>query len=317
MNRSRKAFAALAAAVLLVPAAAVTVLTGSASADADGKHRHDLDTYKREAWFEIKAGDPELHEHMYCDDGDYALDGMWKVDAYDGDDRSVIARASYADPAEENEWHFRLNNTGPGRAQIKLFVTCLDNRTGERDGHSHLLSFRVPASVDTPYTVAGGVFSTSHTCLANEIPVSPGFLITTAARVYRSYPTAGELGWQFAFSPVTDGTVTTYIKCLSATTTSAGTPAHTHEIDFDLLPGYGGQHEALGAGEAIERSISSRPHDEGNVGGFWIDDPTNVTYLGQDARGQIRTTRFWFTGAGSGNTWLVVWGLDKRTKKNS
>lgn len=326
MNRSRKALAALAAAVLLVPAAAVTVLTGSASADADGKHRHDLDTYKLESWHEIKAGD-HLHEHMYCNTGDLALDGMWKIDAHDGDDRVVKAFRSFPDSVDSAKWHYELGNPGPGRAQVKLFITCLDDQTGERDGHQHdlVMTNAAQSGAVVPFASAGQSYTL--TCPAGQIPVSPGFkfhaslaagVVPTAhGPVYRSYPTADELGWGWSFGSGTAGDIALYLRCISSTTTSSGTPAHTHEVDADLIPGYGGQFESLSAGEAIERSISSRPHDEGNVGGFWIDDPSNVSYLGQDARGQVRAARFWYTGAGSGSTWLTLWGFDKRTKKNS
>lgn len=315
MTRTRKAFAAFAMAALIAPAAAVAVLSAPAAADGNGRHRHDLDTYKREGWIELTAGAPETHTHMYCDTGDYALDGMWKVDAHDGDDRTVRANVSYADPAEVDEWHFRLVNSGPGRAQVKLFVTCLDNDTGERDGHAHTLALQSTTPVLT--NVVLGAFATTQTCAAGEIPVAPGFGFTagSAGRPYRSYPTASELGWGWSFVGTTAGSVTTYLKCLAATTSSAGTPAHTHLVDADLVPGYGGQSELLPAGEQIDRTISSRAHDEGNVGAYWIDDPFAVHYLGQDARGQVRTVRFWNTGTGSGQTYLAIWGFDKRTTR--
>ncbi len=317
MNRSRKAFAALAAAVLVVPAAAVTVLTGSASADADGKHRHDLDTYKREAWVELVAGAPETHTHLYCDDGDYVLDGMWKVDAHDGDDRTVFANATYADDAgEENEWHFRLVNNGPGRAQVKLFVTCLDNRTGEQDGHAPTLTFNYPVSVAEP--VVAGLSSHTRTCSAGQIPVSPGFKFTNGAagRVYRSYPAPGldPIAWQWSFQVTSPGDVTTYLRCINRTTSSAA--GHTHDVDADLQP-LAPAASSVPVGEQNDFRIFARPHDEGNVGAFSIVDPTTVTYLGQDAQGQVRGFRFWNAGPAASNVELAVWGFDKRTKKNS
>lgn len=307
----------LSALALMAPAA--MVVSSPATADGNGRHRHDLNTYKREGWIAISGTAPDntAHEHMLCDDGDYALDGMWKVDAHDGDDRTLQADASYGDIALPNKWHFRFVNNGPGRVQVKLFVTCLTGVTGERDGHTHSLSWRAAAPVDTDFTVAGGAVVPTQTCLANEIPVNPGFNFTLGGtgRIFRSYPTPDELGWQWAFIPTSDGRVTTYLHCLSRTTSSAGTPAHTHEVDADLLPGYGGQSELLGTGEQVDRTISSRAHDEGNIGAYWIDDPYHVWYLGQDARGQVRTTRFWFDGAGSGQVYLAVFGFDKRTTK--
>ena len=50
------------------------------------------------------------------DTGDYALDGMWKVDAHDGDPRSLRVDASYGGDVDANVWHFSFTNDGPGRA---------------------------------------------------------------------------------------------------------------------------------------------------------------------------------------------------------
>jgi hypothetical protein len=325
MTRSRTLLAALAAAVLVIPAAAVTALSGPASADADGKHRHDLDTYKREAWFEIKAG-AHLHEHLYCDTGDYALDGMWKIDAHDGDDRVVKAFRSFADPSDVAKWHYELGNPGPGRAQVKLFVTCLDDQTGDRDGHHHDLTITDAPGSGVPMAFPGATIFGSHlNCAAGQIPVAPGFkfdpglapgvLPVSHGAIYGSYLTI-PVGWLWRFAPATDpGQVAVYLRCIDPTTSSAGSPAHTHGIDADLLPGTGGQVEILSAAESIDRTISSRAHDEGNVGGFQITNYTITAYLGQDARGQVRTTRFWATGADTAR--LIIWGFDKRTKKNS
>lgn len=322
MTRIRKAFAGLALVALIAPAAVVAVMTGPAAADGNGRHRHDLDTYKREAWFEIKAGD-HLHEHMYCDAGDYALDGMWKIDAHDGDDRVVKAFRSFADPVDVSKWHYELGNPGPGRAQVKLFVTCLDDQTGDRDGHHHDLTFTDAAGSGTvqAFNPVGQTYVLS--CAAGQIPVAPGFkfhaslgagVVPTAhGPIHISYPTSNKLGWQWSFGAGTGPDVALYLRCINVITTSAGSPAHTHNVDADLIPGWGGQHEALSAGESIDRTISSRAHDEGNVGGFWIENPTSTFYLGQDARGQVRTTRFWATGAA--NAWLVIWGFDKRTTR--
>jgi hypothetical protein len=324
MIRTRQALAALAAVALLAPAMAVAALSGPAAADADGKHRHDLDTYKREAWFEIQAGD-HLHAHVYCDAGDYALDGMWKIDAHDGDDRVVKAFRSFADPADVTKWHFELGNPGPGRAQVKLFVTCLDDQTGTRKKHHHDLTFTDAAGSGTTqaFNPSGQTYTLS--CAPGQIPVAPGFkfhsslaagVVPTAhGPIYISYPTSNELGWRWSFGAGAGPDVAVYLRCIDATTTSAGSQPHTHQLDADLIPGWDGQLESLTAGQSIDRTISSRAHDEGNVGGFWIGNPASTAYLGQDARGQVRTTRFW--ASGPDNTWLVIWGFDKRTKKNS
>ena len=170
------------------------------------------------------------------------------------------------------------------------------------------------------FNPAGQTYTLS--CAAGQIPVAPGFKFhaslaagvgpTAHGPIYISYPTSSELGWQWSFGPRWAGRL--------------GLPAlHQRDHHVRRQPGAHPQRRCgpdprLGrpargpsAGQSIDRTISSRAHDEGNVGGFWIDNPTSTFYLGQDARGQVRTTRFWASGAD--NAWLLIWGFDKRTSR--
>lgn len=134
---------------------------------------------------------------------------MWKIDAHDGDDRVVKAFRSFADPVDVTKWHFELGNPGPGRAQVKLFVTCLDDQTGERDGHHHDLTFTnaVGSGATQAFNPAGQSYTL--TCAPGQIPVAPGFkfhsllaagVVPTAhGPIYINYPTIDELGWQWSF----------------------------------------------------------------------------------------------------------------------
>ncbi len=321
MNRTRKAWVSAALMALIAPAAVVATLSGPASADADGKHRHDLDTYKREAWVEI-LGTQSVHQHLSCDVNDIALDGMWKVDAHDGDDREVKATRSHRDTAI-NMWHYELTNLATGRAQVKLFVTCLDTTTGERDDHAHTLGTPTLAMAGTP-TVVGSDWTMTATCSGTDIPVSPGFAVNGGyARLTQSWPVT-DTSWQFKFRAETAlSGIDAGVWCLPRTTSTVN--GHSHLIDADLRPRPVSP-AAFGVTETVpvnatgysDFRIESRPHDEGNVGAFKIDSPDYIWYLGQDAQGQVRGFRFNNTGGGAtGQTvTLAVWGFDKRTTRS-
>ena len=321
MTRIRKAFAGFALVALIAPAAVVAAMTGPAAADGDGKHRHDLDTYKREAWVEI-LGNQSVHQHMLCDTNDIALDGMWKVDAHDGDDRAVKATRSHRD-ADINKWHFELTNAAHERAQVKLFVTCLDKTTGEREDHVHALGLPVwTAATSQTFSAVGDVRTLIATCSGTDIPVAPGFAVSGGyARLLRSWPVT-DTSWEFVFMAETGaGTIQADIWCLPRTTSTVH--GHSHRIDADLRPrpvdpGPFGVTQTVPAAPNgySDFRIESRPHDEGNVGAFQINHYANVWYLGQDAQGQVRGFRFNNTGgAGTESVRLAVWGFDKRTTR--
>lgn len=307
----------IAFVALLAPLAAVVAL--ASPAEAGGFKRHDLDTYKREAWIAVgdEYPDNEAHEHLSCLPGDYAVDGLWKVDAHDGDDRTLHVDASYGDDVDPSLWHFRFTNDGPGRAQVKLFVTCLSSRTGDReDGHHHDLVIG-PRTSQTLTGLTAGAFEVDAApgCTAGQIPLAPGFDFGAGGgALYRSYPTASLTGWHWGF--VVDGPadLTLHLRCLDRRTTAAGAGGHVHEVDSDFRPSYAGQQETLATG-LNDRTVEARRHDEGLIGAFWVDDPFHVAYLGQDPRGQVRSYRFWNDGAGSDQSWLGVFSIDKRTSR--
>ena len=101
--------------------------------------------YKVEKHVDLSGEFPDqnLHEHVYCNPGDIALDGMWRVDHVDqasppdtyGDERDVSVLASYGDDIDRTKWHFRMTNFADGDAQIKLFATCIRGTVEQAYGH--------------------------------------------------------------------------------------------------------------------------------------------------------------------------------------
>ncbi len=155
-DRSRTLLVGAAVAALLAPLAIVAAMASPASA-AQMK-QHEVYMYKVEKHVDLVGEYPEgnLHEHLYCNPGDIALDGMWRVDNVEqanppetnGDERDVYFTASYGDAADRRMWHFRARNYADGIAQIKLFVTCIRGNVEQAFLHSH----QVRVSAQAPST---------------------------------------------------------------------------------------------------------------------------------------------------------------------
>ncbi|MCW2967239.1 MAG: hypothetical protein JWM71_1011, partial [Solirubrobacteraceae bacterium] len=189
--------AAATALALLVPASAFA--------------SHDLSIYKNEA--QVDLGSDEQTMSVSCMAGDHAIDGMWRVDHADQDDYvkplDLIAGAVdvlRAAPTSDRTYSFTFEKNAIGRVQVKIFVTCLGDKTvGGDHVHSFATAFtkhgnsvETPTSafdttsvtatgtgdpanpVYTPVTTGG---ATNKTCPANTLLVSPGFTVDPATGI--------------------------------------------------------------------------------------------------------------------------------------
>lgn len=323
---------ATAAAALIAP----TVVALSSPAQAGSVKRHDVNIYKVEGFVELggEYPDNEAHEHLYCEDGDYAIDGMWKVDSYEtpnesegvyGDKRSVRATASYADMDADGagadvmdvtEWHYRFANEGTGRATIKTFIVCLTPETGMRAGHSHDIDIdRYPTTATVSDATEVSPFSG---CLDGYVAVAPGFRATTGSpRLVGSYPSADAKDWRWMFQG--GGDVEFYLSCLkvrvSAEVGTGDDPLkpHTHDLDLAWMPGTTGPSTSLAVGTDQTLTLSAAWRDFAAVGAFYVMAPSTVSYLGQDARGRKRDFKFWNAGASASTVYTAILSLHKRT----
>jgi hypothetical protein len=153
-TRSRNFLVGAAALALLAPLAIVLGFTTSASASV-GPRPHEVYMYKVERHVDLSGEYPDNYSgdvYLKCNDGDYALDGMWRVDhvdqanpdSYDGgfdstaihnDERDVIFYTSVS--FAKDTWLYRFENFADGNAQVKLFLTCIRKRTEVTAGHDH------------------------------------------------------------------------------------------------------------------------------------------------------------------------------------
>lgn len=159
---------------------------------------HDLVIYKAEAHVDLESDEKTVS--VSCDPGDHALDGMWRIDHADQDDYvpylELITSAVdvlKATPTSDSTYSFSFVKNAIGRAQVKIFVTCLK---GQTQGGSHQHSFVTGAQPNgsffntnattpgfqtqtTPVVGGAGLLkttiSTPAPCPSRYVLVSPGF----------------------------------------------------------------------------------------------------------------------------------------------
>lgn len=337
-RRSRTTLVGAAVAALLAPLAVVAAIASPASA-GPGKP-HEVYMYKVEKHVDLSGEYPDqnMHEHVFCNSGDIALDGMWRVDHVDqanppdtyGDERDVVFLASYGDDANPAKWHFRATNFADGDAQIKLWVTCIRGTVEQAHGHTHSVVISDRTGFDHNGVTAGS-YSWSHdsVCGSGELPVTPGFNVTSDTygkrlRLFQSWPTASLQGWQWAFVVDDPVDITVYLRCLRVKTGSGGNGPHAHNLQYAWRPnGYGGYHDFLSVVGTQERRINCDDGTNGAryqdykamVGAFWIDDPSHVWFLGMDPRPKQRSYKFWWDGGGSNSYYLAALCIRARTSK--
>jgi hypothetical protein len=318
--------------MLAIGAALATVLAplalgvGLSDATAASPKQHHLKTYKVEQHLDLAGEFPDnaAHTHVYCNNGDYALDGMWRVDHVDqanpdlgvsGDERDIRVDASYGDDVDPSMWHFRItNNTVGANAQLKLFVTCLDRNTEGQNGHSHPIVLSSRFGVAQSLVAVQNEFDHTSQCASNQLAVAPGFNFTAGSgRIYRSWPTSTFQSWHWAFLANDSATVNVYFRCLSIKTAANGSGPHAHQIQYSWVPGYGGSLYHLPVGSQVNRELSCGAQEKGMVGAFWIDDPFHVWFLGMDPRPKIRNFRYWNAGGGADSVYHALLCLNGRT----
>ncbi|WP_395658583.1 hypothetical protein [Nocardioides sp.] len=336
-SRTRTLLFGAAAAALLAPLAIVAGFASPASA-ASGKP-HEVYMYKVEKHVDLDGEYPDnlMHEHVSCNGGDIALDGMWRVDHVDqanppetsGDERNVVITASYGDSGDRALWHFRANNYADGRAQIKLFVTCIRGTVEQAYGHSHSVQISqryddnrgLPVGVSTDWTHV-------NSCPDGSLAVAPGFNISDdlhRARLFRSWPTDDYRSWRWAFVVDDPGTnISVYLRCLTIKTGPGGAGGHVHNLLWAWRPnGSFLDHQFFDRVGVQERRINC---DDGNngamyqdykamVGAFWSSNPFHHWFLGMDPRPKQRSYSFWWDGSGSNDIYLGALCIRARTGK--
>jgi hypothetical protein len=175
---------------------ALLCLPGSALA------AHDLNVYKAEKQVDLNSDDNT--DFVDCRTGDYALDGMWRIDHVDYDEdmpfvdlmTSTDVLQAERDPVLANRYNFRFVKNSLGRTQVKLFVACLASDTASDSSHTHTFVYSGPkAASAADIAAATNVNNTDVTiddfavdadpsqagnqaCGVGEVAVSPGWNVS-------------------------------------------------------------------------------------------------------------------------------------------
>ena len=320
-KRFRTFILGAAAAALIAPMAMVAATTTSASA-AVGPRPHEVYMYKVEKHVDLSGEFPDNYGETYlsCNDGDYAVDGMWRVDHVDqanpqidvfGDERDVVFYASYS--SSKSQWYYRYENFADGNAQIKLFLTCIRQQTEQTAGHKHDIVLTDPIGYPHHGLTHGTYQNFYHdaACPTGYYAVAPGFNFVhdERNRIIGNYPTPDFRGWQWAFVVEQDNTdLDVAFRCLSDKV--APNFGHRHALPMLWRPNsaspYDGYDDHTWNNGIQEKVLSCGQNPNGAayhdykamVGAFWIYDWDHVWYLGMDPRPKKRAYKFWDQGGG-------------------
>jgi hypothetical protein len=271
-----------------------------AALPASAMAAHDLGIYKTEKQVDMESDD--LTVTLSCNPGDYALDGMWRIDHadYDEDDNYItfLGRAvdvEWAYPVDTaidadtklESYTFKFNKNAIGRAQLKVFATCIKGRTEQANSHDHVIN----VSVKTPVVDPDGTFDTSASpdrCGGNEFVAQTGYEIIRSTpandidpyvgHLSESWPTdARTWSWVMDLSQDVTNPVTVryYWSCVSRKVPlNAG---EKHKLVYRLQ---GPESHSIPATKIKTKRIECKSHYKAVVAGFsftppvgYMDDP--------------------------------------------
>lgn len=239
MNRTIKlAIAATSALALLAPSSALA-----------GRSHH-LKLYKVEMHVDLEGQDDTYT--VECRNNDLALDGMWRIDDVEqdndytwvpstGNPQFDVRRAVRPVQVRNNgdsAYDFKFTPESGGDVSMKLFVTCLGEKTESVNGHTHKFTI-TGGGTDT--VVVGTLTqqyadSTSASCGVNQVVVQPSFDVTGGdADLVTSRPiTKLARDWEWQWVTATPGFAATHTwRCLnmrSNTELPASSNPHRHRI---------------------------------------------------------------------------------------
>jgi len=339
---------AAALGALIAPMAVVATTATPADAGAS-KHKHEVTMYKVEKNVKLAGVDSDtvgdsLTQSLSCSPGDFILDGMWlisSVDQYqptppdpDDDDplfpgggstssdaRDVYVAASY--PSTTGSWFFQFENHAQGDAQLKIYATCIKNKT-EANKHVHSIVTTNFGNSGAQLTTQVGAFSKymwenpSAACGAEQFFVAPGFKFNSGSgRLVSSKPIYSGLGWHWEFASATAPTVTLYGMCLDRKVASYA--GHRHVIAMKELPDLAGYNATIPVGDPTQAQFTcdqdySEYHGyKAMVGWFDMTDWQHNWFLGMEPRPKTRAYKFWNPGPGSNHVRLGALCINSRT----
>jgi hypothetical protein len=333
---------------LLIALVAVFAMALSGSAFA----AHDLKIYKVEKQVDLNSDDTGVD--LSCATGDIATDGMWRIDHADQDpdelgNVSFLAESvdvTEAYPSSIDTYHFRFLKNAIGRAQAKVFLTCLGKKTYAADGHSHNIQTTpvvtpawtatgwgggtvtatsgVPGAGEAAWTTAPVASTTpakyaATLCPSNSFVAQPGFKVIPSAgpasdpiqytgRLNESDPNPAMNGWtwQVDLSPDTSAKVAFYGLCIKRKVQTAAGENHKLVYRYDTAT------DSIASHAKKTSRISCKDSYKAMVAGFRFTFGS-LYYLGMDPQPKSRDFRFLNPTGSSSTANLAAICLNYRT----
>jgi hypothetical protein len=290
----------------------VVALALPAAANAGGSHV--LKLYKVEKQVDING---DASYDLSCNNGDYATDGMWRVDQVDQDNdipgnilTQVAVYGAYPDATDKSQYHFEMENLAGGDSQVKLFLTCLGKSS---DMGVNSVTFNLGSRQFQQFGYAAGVNSDFFTssCPANTIAVAPGFetiagdarLVASRTSLATGEPAVGR-NWAMAFNSDGGTTVKRYMRCLDLKS-NPGPNGAAHRIVVSRVGGLPSPNFTIHPGDTVEKQSICGELYKGMVHGFDVSagDAPFEYFFGMDPRIKARAYKFYNGGLGNIKVW--------------
>jgi hypothetical protein len=294
---------------------------------------HDLRLYKVEKQVTIDS-DGEVETVSCAASNDYALDGMWRIDHVDYDEdvlfKDLIVSTDVLQAenkaADASTYEFAFTKNAIGRVQLKVFITCLENRTASDASHTHGFTVSAQKIISaTGVTVADQTFGDdsvgpnphpfaadadtgpagNQPCAKDQVVVSPGFTVSptgAATEVPDQYgrpiastlaavvapPASNRNSWRWRFRIAQSVDIRVSVRCLTIKVGPASSGTSKHKL---IVKRNKDTTKPFGANKVSEQSLICGDHYKAAVAGWFLQDPDYTWFLGMDPRLKSRAYR--------------------------
>ena len=275
-----------------VPANTTSTVTARATVDpisAPGDHQHLVPIEKVEQQVDLEPGQVRNTTLSCPGAGAIMADATVRVDAVDqgtGTLSSVVTRRARSNAV--GGYEFTVANTAAGRAQTKVFGTCMPGTTLVESGHAHRVLIGDP--VRTTATLDAGRREVRVPCGPGTLAVAPGIDVSAgAARLVRSEPDG--TGRVFALEVSANGTtVELSVRCMSIRLDV--TVGHSHDLRLTQI----GRTVVVPAGHTVSESVVCADDAKGIVGSY--DLGAGLQLAGHDPQPKSRVFKLFNPTAG-------------------
>jgi uncharacterized repeat protein (TIGR01451 family) len=306
-----------------------TVIASSASTDpnpADNtasdvvhvlstSHDHHITVSKSEAEWDFDAGQTSTVTLSCPNPGDIMLDGSVKVLTVDQGTGTLRSLVVTERRAVGDGYAFTATNDALGRAQTKVFGTCISKTTQGAGSPSH--THQVVAEAPQTVTVNGAPVGHTNIKVAcnsadDVFAAAPGFVLSNgaAAELVSSkwgLDANGEPAWDFGFDVTAPGDITASIRCVHRYLTT--TQNHTHELWLSQVDKvFSVPANAPAAGDF---SVSCSDEAKGIVAGYEL--PFGIHDMGHDPQPKTRVWKLLNDSGGPLDAHLYLLCVGDRT----